>query len=139
MAISVGIEEKANRKRSAMRAYGDTKLALQLFTNELAKKLEGTGVTVNALHPGVVATNTNSRDSSPFMLRLFWKILKPLMSRPEKGAQTSIYLASSPEAGSVSGKYFVKKKETKSSKESYDESISQRRWQVSTELTKLNP
>jgi len=71
------------------------------------------------------------------MLRLFWKILKPLMSSPEKGAQTSIYLISSPEVDGVSGKYFVKKKETKSSKESYDESISQMLWQVSAELRKV--
>ncbi len=133
----INFDDLQGKKRSAMRAYGDTKLALQLFTNELARKLEGTGVTVNALHPGVVATNINSRDSSPFMLRLFWKILKPLMSSPEKGAQTSIYLASSPEVDGVSGKYFVKKKEKKSSKESYDESISQRLWQVSAELTKV--
>ena len=133
----INFDDLQGKKRSAMRAYGDTKLALQLFTNELARKLEGTGVTVNALHPGVVATNINSRDSSPFMLRLFWKILKPLMSSPEKGAQTSIYLASSPEVDGVSGKYFVKKKETKSSKESSDESISQRLWQVSAELTKV--
>ncbi len=133
----INFDDLQGKKRSAMRAYGDTKLALQLFTNELARKLEGTGVTVNALHPGVVATNINSRDSSPFMLRLFWKILKPLMSSPEEGAQTSIYLASSPEVDGVSGKYFVKKKEKKSSKESYDESISQRLWQVSAGLTKV--
>ena len=134
----INFDDLQGKKRSAMRAYGDTKLALQLFTNELARKLEGTGVTVNALHPGVVATNINSRDSSPFMLRLFWKILKPLMSSPEEGAQTSIYLASSPEVASVSGKYFVKKKETRSSEESYDEAIGQRLWEVSSELTKMS-
>ncbi|MCZ6648026.1 MAG: SDR family oxidoreductase [Thaumarchaeota archaeon] len=135
----INFDDLPRKERSIMGAYGDSKLALILFTYELARKLKGTGVTVNALHPGLVATRPPSHDSSPFIMRLGWKILKPLMSSPEKGAQTSIYLASSPEVGSISGKYFVKKKETKSAKESYDESISQRLWWVSTELTKLNP
>jgi len=134
----IDFDDIQSKKRSAIGAYGDSKLALHLFTYELARKLEGTGVTANALHPGVVATNIGSHDSSPFITRFIWKIFKVFMSSPDKGAQTSIYLGSSPNVDGVSGKYFVKAKETRSSKESYDESVGQRLWQVSEELTKVS-
>lgn len=134
----IDFDDIQSKKRSAIGAYGDSKLALHLFTYELARKLEGTGVTANALHPGVVATNIGSHDSSPFITRFIWKIFKVFMSSPDKGAQTSIFLASSPDVDGVSGKYFVKSKEKRSSKESYDESVGQRLWQVSEELTKLS-
>jgi len=71
-------------------------------------------------------------------MRLGIKILNPFLASPDKGAQTSIYLASSPEVADVSGKYFVKKKETRSSEESYDEAIGQRLWEVSSEITKMS-
>ena len=134
----INFDDIQSKKRSAIGAYGDSKLALNLFTYELARKLEGTGVTANALHPGVVATNIGSHDSSPFITRFIWKIFKVFMSSPDKGAQTSMFLASSPDVDGVSGKYFVKSKETRSSKESYDESVGQRLWQVSAELTKVS-
>jgi len=134
----INFDDIQSKKRSAIGAYGDSKLALNLFTYELARKIKGTGVTANALHPGVVATNIGSHDSSPFITRFIWKIFKVFMSSPDKGAQTSIFLASSPDVDGVSGKYFVKSKETRSSKESYDESVGQRLWQVSEELTKVS-
>ncbi len=134
----INFDDIQSKKRSAIGAYGDSKLALNLFTYELARKIKGTGVTANALHPGVVATNIGSHDSSPFITRFIWKLFKAFMSSPGKGAQTSIFLASSPEVDGVSGKYFVKAKETRSSKESYDESVGQRLWQVSEELTKVS-
>ena len=134
----IDFDDIQSKKRSAIGAYGDSKLALNLFTYELARKLEGTGVTANALHPGVVATNIGSHDSSPFITRFIWKLFKAFMSSPDKGAQTSIFLASSPDVDGASGKYFVKSKETRSSKESYDESVGQRLWQVSEELTKVS-
>ncbi|MCZ6648605.1 MAG: SDR family oxidoreductase [Thaumarchaeota archaeon] len=134
----IDFDDIQSKKRSAIGAYGDSKLALNLFTYELARKIKGTGVTANALHPGVVATNIGSHDSSPFITRFIWKLFKVFMSSPDKGAQTSIFLASSPDVDGASGKYFVKSKETRSSKRSYDESVGQRLWQVSEELTKVS-
>jgi NAD(P)-dependent dehydrogenase (short-subunit alcohol dehydrogenase family) len=113
------------------RAYSQSKLANILFTYELAHRLAGTRITVNCLHPGFVKTNLIRTR------RLITFLLSPLQITPEKGAETSIYLASSAEVEGITGKYFASKKETKSSKGSYDESISKRLWEVSAELTKL--
>ena len=113
------------------RAYSQSKLANILFTYELARRLAGTKITVNCLHPGFVKTDLiRTRRLATFLL-------SPLQITPEKGAETSIYLASSAEVEGITGKYFANKKETKSSKGSYDESISKRLWEVSAELTKL--
>src|SRR5712664_898902 len=103
------------------KAYGQSKLALVLFTHELAKKLQGTGVTVNAVHPGTVATNIWTRPLGPagFIMAL----PKLFMTSPEKGAETIIYLASSPDAKGLNGEYLEKLKVKKSSDESYDEEI----------------
>jgi NAD(P)-dependent dehydrogenase (short-subunit alcohol dehydrogenase family) len=117
------------------KAYSQSKLATVLFTYELARRLEGTGVTANCLHPGVVGTNLGSGVSGVFGFMV--RAMTPLMKSPEKGAETSIYLASSPEVESLSGRYFVKKAEARSSDVSYDERIARRLWEVSAELTKL--
>jgi retinol dehydrogenase 14 len=117
------------------KAYSQSKLANVLFTYELARRLEGTGVTANCLHPGAVRTNFGSGSSGIFGFMV--RALRPLMVSPEKGAETSIYLASSPEVEGVSGRYFVKKAEARSSDESYDERIARRLWEVSAELTNL--
>ena len=121
---------------SGFRAYNQSKLAMILFTYELARRLEGTGVTVNCVHPGVVVTNLGRGTSGSFGLLL--RLMRPFFSSPEKGAETSIYLASSPEVEGVSCKYFAKKAEARSSEQSYDEATGRRLWQVSAELTKLN-
>jgi len=134
----INFEDLQGTRRSMMGAYGNSKLALILFTYELAKKMRGTGVTVNALNPGPVATPMGDHPSLPFIMRLRIKILKPFLASPDKGAQPSIYLASSPEVAGVNGKFFEKSKETKSSEESYDEAIGQRLWEVSAELTKVS-
>ncbi len=115
------------------KAYGQAKLANILFTYELARRLSDTGVTVNCLHPGMVRTNFGKDTTGAW--KLFILLSKPFMISARKGAQTSIYLASSPEVVSVSGKYFAKKKVKKSSKESYDESVAKRLWRISEELT----
>jgi len=120
---------------SGFRAYNQSKLAMILFTYELARKLEGTGVTVNCVHPGVVVTNLGRGSSGAFGLLL--RLMRPFFSSPEKGAETPIYLASSLEVEGVSGKYFAKKAEAKSSELSYDAATARRLWQVSAELTKL--
>jgi NAD(P)-dependent dehydrogenase (short-subunit alcohol dehydrogenase family) len=119
----------------AAKAYSQSKLATVLFTYELARRLEGTGVSANCLHPGVVGTNLGSGVSGAFGFMV--RALTPLMKSPEKGAETSIYLASSPEVEGLSGRYFVKKAEARSSDVSYDERLARRLWEVSAELTKL--
>lgn len=114
--------------------YNRTKLANVLFTYELARRLQGTGVTANCLHPGVTATKLLN-DYTPRPLRFLTNIIG---SRPEKGAQTTIYLATSPKVEGVSGKYFVNKKEVPSSKASFDKTTAFKLWQVSAELTGLS-
>jgi NAD(P)-dependent dehydrogenase (short-subunit alcohol dehydrogenase family) len=118
------------------KAYGQSKLALVLFTHELAKKLQGTEVTVNAVHPGTVATNIWTRPLGPagFIMAL----PKLFMTSPEKGAETIVYLASSADAKGLNGEYVEKLKAKKSSDESYDEEIAQRLWDVSAKLTGLS-
>jgi len=118
------------------KAYGQSKLALVLFTHELARKLKGTGVTVNAVHPGTVATNIWTRPLGPagFIMAL----PKLFMTSPEKGAETIVYLAFSTEAKNLNGEYLEKLKVKKSSNESYDEEIAQRLWDVSAKLTRLS-
>lgn len=123
---------------SGWRAYGESKLANLLFTYELARRLEGTGVTVNALHPGFVKTNLGA-DNFGWFGTVVKKVINLVAGlSPEEGAQTSIYLASSPEVEGVTGKYFVKKKPAQSSKASYDEDAARRLWEISEEMTELH-
>jgi NAD(P)-dependent dehydrogenase (short-subunit alcohol dehydrogenase family) len=118
------------------KAYGQSKLALVLFTHELAKKLQGTEVTVNSLHPGTVATNIWSRPLGK--MGFIMSLPKLFMTSPEKGAETIVYLASSPEAKNLNGEYLEKLKVKKSSDESYNEEFAQRLWDVSAKLTRLS-
>ena len=101
------------------RAYGQSKLANVLFTYELARRLEGTGVTANALHPGLVATNIARNNG--WLFRLLLPLILRNARTPEEGAATSIYLATAPEVAEVSGRYFYDKKAVRSSAASYDE------------------
>ena len=126
---------QAEKGYTGAKAYSQSKLANVLFTYELARRLQGTGVTANCLHPGVVGTNLGSGVSGAFGFVV--RALRPLMKSPEKGAETSIYLASSPEVEGVSGGYFVKKAEARSSKASHDERLATRLWEASAELTNL--
>lgn len=119
-----------------MRAYGQSKLALVLFTYELARRLEGTGVTANCLHPGFVATNIAQRDLPP-IVRLLAKPIFLFGISPEEGAKTSIYLASSPDVEGVTGKYFVKSVPRQSAPLTHDESLQHRLWQVCAVMTGL--
>jgi len=123
---------QGEKKYSVWKAYCQAKLALILFTYELARQLQGTGVTVNALHPGVVASDFG-RGFNGF-LRFGWKLASRFMISVEQGARTTLYLATSPEVEGVSGKYFVNSKERKSSSLSYNEALRQRLWKVSEEL-----
>ncbi|HYB04746.1 MAG TPA: SDR family oxidoreductase [Nitrososphaerales archaeon] len=121
-------EEKAY---GAMKSYCQSKLAQVLFTHELAKKLEGTGVTVNAVHPGAVRTRWGDEAGA---LGIGIRIARPFMLSPEKGAQTPIYVATSPEVEGITGKYWEKKKEKEPSKESNDENEARLLWAVSAKL-----
>ncbi len=120
---------------SIFKAYSQSKLANILFTYELAKKLKGKGVTVNALHPGAVASQMGINRETGFG-KLITGILKPFFLTPEQGAQTAIYLATSKEVEGVTGKYFYKKKPVKSSKKSYNKQMAKRLWNVSCKMVK---
>lgn len=119
-----------------LNAYGQSKLAVILFTYELSRRIEGTGVTVNCLHPGYVKTNMIKNFRK--FVKYFYPLIGLFMKKPKKGAKTSIYLASSSEVEGVSGKYFKKRKEVESMKAVYDEEIAKRLWDVSIALTNLN-
>ena len=118
-----------------LRVYCRTKLANVLFTYELARRLEGTKVTANCLHPGVVATKLLADGMG--MPRTLRSTTRLIGAKPEKGAKTSVYLAASPEVEGVSGKYFVRQRAVESSKGSYDEKLARRLWRASAELTGL--
>jgi len=117
---------------SGAKAYRQSKLGLILFTRLLAKKLEGTGVSVNTFHPGMNKTDLG-RDAGGFS-----RIIFKLMGKdPKIGAKTSIYLASSPDVENITGEYFAKKSIKRSSKESYDMDLAQKLWDVSEKYVKL--
>jgi retinol dehydrogenase-12 len=123
------------RGYSGWEAYGQAKLAILLFTYELARRLEGSGVTVNALHPGFVATHIGQQN---WLVGLLMRVVYAFTARsPEEGAQTSIYLASSPRAEGVSGKYFVDKEPVSSSTASYDQEAAQKLWAISERMMDL--
>ena len=134
--VEINFDDLQNRQRyKGYQAYGRSKLGNLLFTYELARRLEGTGVTVNALHPGLVATNLLKNNG------VFGHLLKFLLGlmgvSAEEGAQTSVYLATSPEVEGVTGQYFINRKAVESSKASYDTTVASRLWEMSAELTGL--
>ena len=125
------------KKYRLMRAYGQSKLALVLFTYELARRLQGTGVTANCLHPGFVATNIGQSGVGRVGRSIVKLIFSSLGISPEEGAKTSIYLASSPDREGVTGKYFVKNIPVRSAPISYDESLQRQLWEKSAKLVNL--
>lgn len=122
------IEEK--KTPAGWGGYSNSKLALVMFTHELARRLQGSGVTANSLHPGAVATN-------------IWKIpsvvVRPFMKSAKEGAETSVYLASAPEVEKVSGEYFEDKAVKRSSDESYDEKKARALWDLTYKMLGLPP
>ncbi|MGH9853520.1 MAG: SDR family oxidoreductase [Blastocatellia bacterium] len=119
------------------RAYGQSKLANVMFTYELARRLEGAGVTANCLHPGTVNTNIfgGVKGAAGKIVRLFTIFLRT----PEKGADTIIWLAASPEVEGGAGKYFIDRRERESNPQSYDREAAARLWEVSEQLTSRYP
>ena len=134
---SLDFDDLNHEKRyRGFRAYCASKLANVLFTYELARRLDGRGVTVNCLHPGVVGSNFGQGEGNGWM-RVAIKIAKPFMISVEDGARTSVYLATSPEVEGVSGKYFTRCKPVSSSRKSQDAELARRLWEVSEKLTGL--
>jgi NAD(P)-dependent dehydrogenase (short-subunit alcohol dehydrogenase family) len=121
---------------SGQQAYSASKLANVMFTYELARRMRGSGVTANVLHPGVVRTAFGAEDQSA-LLRMLIPLARPFMKTTAQGAETSIYLASSAEVEGVTGEYFANCKRKKSAKRSYDTAAAGRLWQVSSDLVHL--
>ena len=122
-----------SKSYGSIRAYGQSKLANILFTRELARRLQGTGVTANCFHPGAVRTNL-VRGSG---YGLVWGAASVFFTSPEKGADTAVYLASSREVEGVSGEYFVKRKQARASDPAYDSDAAEMLWEASEKLTRL--
>ena len=122
------------QKYSGSRAYNQSKLANVMFTYELARRLDGTGVTRPRCIPGLTSTAFSAEDPS---MGLLVKVLRPFMKSPARGAETPIYLASSPEVAGVSGQYFANRKAKKSHESSYETATTARLWQVSADLVGL--
>lgn len=127
---------QSERGYGPMKAYAQSKLANVLFTYELARRLAGSGVTANCLHPGVIGSQFGHNNRG--VAGLLFKIAGPFMMTPEKGARTSIYLATSPEVAGVSGQYFDRCRPKQSSKGSHDLEVARRLWEVSERLTGLS-
>ena len=118
---------------SGWTVYGQSKLANVMFTYELARRLAGTRVTANALHPGFVDTGFGHNNSG--LMRTGMSVVQKLVAKkPEQGAETSVYLASSPMVEGVTGKYFSSKKEAKSSAASQDVDAQKRLWELSEQM-----
>lgn len=124
---------QSERSYSGARAYDQSKLANVLFTYELGRRLQGSTVTANALHPGVVNTSFGAEDPGGVQ-RLLVPFMRPFMKSPARGAVTSIHLASAPDLDQVTGRYFASGKLKNSSERSYDEAAAARLWQVSVTL-----
>ncbi|PKB59279.1 MAG: short-chain dehydrogenase [SAR202 cluster bacterium Casp-Chloro-G2] len=138
MKAKIDLSDIHSPKRyGGFRAYSHSKLCNVLFTYELARRLEGTGVTANTLHPGLVATNFLANNG------VLGRVLNFLLGFKgidvNDGAATQVYVASSPEMEGVSGKYLVKKRQAASSKRSYDETQAAALWDLSARLTGTEP
>jgi NAD(P)-dependent dehydrogenase (short-subunit alcohol dehydrogenase family) len=125
----------AARSYSALRAYSQSKLAMLLFTYELARRLEGSRIAVNCLHPGVIRTKI-TRQMSGWGAVIAW-LGRPFARSPEQGADTILYLASSPEVEGISGKYFENRRMKRSSPRSYDATAGRRLWNISEQLAQV--
>ena len=118
--------------------YASTKLMLMMFTYELARRLKGSGVTANVLMPGFVATNLG-KNSGSLSSSIMFKMVRPMQISAKKGAETSIYLASSDDVKDVTGKCFAKKKQTITCPGSYDEEMQKRLWIKTVSILGLAP
>ncbi len=125
---------QTTRHYRGMQAYSRSKLANVLFTAELARRLAGTGVTANCLHPGTVATGFARDHDAKGFLAFGVKVIRPFILTPEQGARTSVYLATAPEVADVTGQYFVKCRVRTPSPAAQDEAAAVLLWSVSEDL-----
>jgi retinol dehydrogenase 12 len=133
MGHSLDFEDlQLTKEYRIMTAYGRSKLANILFTRELARRLAGTGVTANCLHPGFVATGLGQRAGGIFGLAVRLTML--LAGRPERGAQTIVHLASSPDVASITGAYFISSRQAKPSSAACDDVAARRLWEQSERI-----
>jgi NAD(P)-dependent dehydrogenase (short-subunit alcohol dehydrogenase family) len=129
---------QAERSFSGFRVYSQSKLANVLFTTELARRLEGTGVTANCVHPGVVrGTGLGRGERFPLAVRVIWPLIRPVMKSPEQGARTSVYTATSPDLEDVSGRLFINSRPARISAAADDRALAERLWTVSAQLAGL--
>lgn len=127
---------QGERAYSGARAYSQSKLANVLFAYELARRLQATSVTSNAVHPGVVSTAFGAEDPARIQ-RLLMPLIRPFMTTPANGAATSIHVTSDPGLEQVTGAYFTSSRTRRSSKRSCDQTTAARLWQVSADLVAL--
>jgi NAD(P)-dependent dehydrogenase (short-subunit alcohol dehydrogenase family) len=123
----------STRRYRAMRVYGQSKLANILFTNELARRLAGSGVTANSLHPGAVGTRLGKNNGA--WARVLIALLRPFFRTPADGAATSVYLAASPAVEGVTGTYFTRQREHRTSAAARDTDAARRLWDISARMT----
>ena len=127
---------QSEKRYTGMRAYSVSKLANVLFTLELSRRLEGTGVTANCLHPGVVATNIGRDGDLRGLLALALRVFRPFLLSPEQGARTTVFLACDPNLQETSGKYFADCVQVRSTRAGLDREAAVRLWEVSEALTR---
>jgi NAD(P)-dependent dehydrogenase (short-subunit alcohol dehydrogenase family) len=125
---------QSERSYRSFPVYGKTKLANILFTRELARRWDDTGVTTNALHPGFVASRFGRDGDTGWLGSLALPLSKPFALTPEQGAQTSVYVASAPELDGVTGGYWVKSAPASPTKAAQDDDAARRLWEVSEQL-----
>lgn len=121
--------QMARGRYRGLAMYARTKLANLLFTRELARRTRGTGVTANAMHPGVVATDLLLKSFPPI------RLLRPWMLTPEQGAATAVHLASSPDVASATGEYFIARRPVQAAPAALDDDDARRLWELSAEMT----
>ncbi len=125
---------QSRRHYRGFRVYGKTKLANILFTRELARRWDDTGVTANAVHPGFVASSFGRDGDTGRFGALLFPLLKPFALSPEQGARTQVYVASAPELAGITGGYWVKSAPATPSAAAQDDAAAARLWEVSEEL-----
>ncbi len=129
---------QSEKSYNGMRIYGTSKLCNILFTSELARRLEGTGVTANSLHPGTVRTGFGQDGDARGFMKVGLALIRPFILSPAKGARTQIHVASSPEVEGKSGLYWSRSRPSKPTKAAQDDQAARRLWEVSEQLTGMS-
>jgi NAD(P)-dependent dehydrogenase (short-subunit alcohol dehydrogenase family) len=125
---------QSTKSYSSFRVYGTSKLCNILFTRELARRLDGTGVTANCLHPGFVGTRFGQNNANNIFMKGLAKLIMSFGLSPEDGAKTIVHLASSPDVATISGEYFYKCKVEVASDAAQDDAAAKRLWDVSAKI-----